>query len=160
MTQQNALELNAVAPPPRFTCAVCDTDADRDACMRIRVTVFVDEQNVPAELEPDEYDAVAVHLLARDTQTGEPVATARLVEKPGRLAKIGRVAVLALYRGTGAGAFIMQSVLDLSRARGLTHAVLDAQVPVIAFYEKLGFVAEGPVFDDAGIPHRLMRRAL
>ena len=80
--------------------------------------------------------------------------------KPGGVAKIGRVAVRKAYRGAGVGKALMLAVLDAARKRGLTHAVLDAQVPVIGFYEKLGFKAEGPVFDDAGIPHRTMRRPL
>jgi len=128
--------------------------------MAIRFEVFVDEQHVPAEEEPDHYDADALHFIALHAQTGTPAGTARLVEKPGGMAKIGRVAVRQAYRGLGVGKILMQAVLDAARARGLAHAVLDAQVPVIGFYETLGFVAEGPVFDDAGIPHRTMRRAV
>lgn len=132
--------------------------AERDACMRIRMTVFVDEQRVPAELEPDAYDAVATHVLA--TVEGEPAATARIVDKGESVAKIGRVAVLREYRGTGLGRGLMEFVLGLARAQGFAVAALDAQTYVIPFYEKLGFLAEGPVFDDAGIPHRHMRRTL
>jgi ElaA protein len=128
--------------------------------MRIRFEVFVDEQKVPAELEPDEYDADALHLLATDPATGESVGTARVVEKPGGVAKIGRVAVRLPYRGRGVGDALMAAALEAARGRGLTLAMLDAQVPVIAFYERLGFTAEGPVFDDAGIPHRRMTRPL
>ena len=141
-------------------CRVCETDADRHAAMRIRFAVFVDEQRVSAELEPDEYDAVALHLLALDPRTGEAVGTARVVDKGDGVAKIGRVAVLAPYRGIGAGRALMEFALERARRAGLTLAVLDAQVPVIPFYERLGFVAEGPVFDDAGIPHRRMTRPL
>ena len=54
----------------------------------------------------------------------------------------------------------MACALDHAARASHTLAVLDAQVPVIPFYERLGFVAEGPVFDDAGIPHRRMTRPL
>jgi predicted GNAT family N-acyltransferase len=134
----------------------CTTEAERAEAMRIRFAVFVEEQRVPAELEPDEYDMQAVHLLAVEEETGKPIGTARVVDKGGGVAKIGRVAVLAGYRGSGVGEALMRGALDRARRTGHTVAVLDAQVPVIGFYERLGFVAEGAVFDDAGIPHRRM----
>ena len=141
-------------------CRNCETDADRAEAMRIRVEVFVDEQGVPPELEPDEYDADALHLLAVNTDTGEAVGTARIVDKGNGVAKIGRVAVEKSWRGRGIGEALMWYAMSAALAAGRTKAILDAQVPVIPFYERLGFVAEGPVFDDAGIPHRRMTRRL
>lgn len=124
--------------------------------MAIRMKVFVDEQGVPPELEPDEFDANALHLLAANATTGEAVGTARVVDKGNGVAKIGRVAVRQNARGRGVGQRLMDCALDHAARAGHTVAVLDAQVHVIAFYERLGFVAEGPIFDDAGIPHRRM----
>lgn len=131
---------------------------DFDACYAIRRAVFVDEQNVPEAMELDELDAGAVHLLAR-SDDGRPVGTARLLID-GDHAKIGRVAVLRAARGTGAGAALMRAALDELRARGVRHVGLGAQTHAIGFYERLGFAAEGPVYDDAGIPHRDMTLAL
>ena len=148
------------AVPVSFTCRVCQTPADRNAAMAIRFEVFVDEQNVPPELEPDEFDDGALHLLAVNAATNETVGTARLVDKKNGVAKIGRVAVLQSARGRGVGQTLMACALDHAACAGQTVAVLDAQVHVISFYERLGFVAEGPVFDDAGIPHRHMTRPL
>ena len=128
--------------------------------MAIRIAVFVEEQNVPPELEPDEFDDSALHLLAVDAATGDALGTARVVDKGSGLAKIGRVAVLQSARGRGVGQTLMACALDHAARAGQTVAVLDAQVHVIPFYERLGFVAEGPVFDDAGIPHRRMTRPL
>ena len=142
-----------------IVCRLCETEADRAAAMRIRLEVFVEDQGVPAELEPDEYDAVAIHLLAVDTHTGDVVGTARIVDKNGA-AKIGRVAIRPPFRARGVGRALMQAVMAEARCRRLNPAILDAQVPVIPFYERLGFVAEGPEFDDAGIPHRRMTRTL
>ncbi len=143
-----------------LTCRDCETSSDRDAAMAIRFEVFVDEQRVPPELEPDEYDADAVHLLALDEHTGEAIGTARVVDKGGGVAKVGRVAVRRTWRGHGVGEALMRRAMNRARAEGMTTVILDAQVPVIPFYERLGFVAEGPVFDDAGIPHRRMTRRL
>lgn len=130
---------------------------DRALCYDIRKTVFVEEQAVPLELELDEYDDAATHFLLRDGAA--PLATARLLDKHG-LAKIGRVAVLKEARGRGLGLVLMRAVLDEARRQGFAEAVLDSQTYAIPFYERLGFVAEGNEFDDAGIPHYLMRRRL
>jgi predicted GNAT family N-acyltransferase len=132
------------------------TEAELADVMRIRFTVFVDEQNVPPELEPDEYDAEAIHLLLVDSDTSASVGTARIVNKGNGIAKIGRVAILREWRGKGMGEVLMQKTMELAREHGFTSAILDAQTYVIGFYERFGFVAEGPVFDDAGIPHRRM----
>jgi len=134
----------------------CTTAADRAEAMRIRFAVFVEEQRVPPELETDAYDVMAIHLLAVEEETGEPIGTARIVDVGSGVAKIGRIAVLPDYRGSGVGASLMRVALDRARGTGHNVALLDAQLPVLGFYERLGFVAEGPVFDDAGIPHRRM----
>jgi predicted GNAT family N-acyltransferase len=134
------------------------SDADQQACYAVRTEVFVHEQNVPLELELDEYDAVATHFLMRDG-TGTPIATARLVNKYGK-AKIGRVAVVQSVRGQGLGLLLMQAVLEEAKRQGFSEAILDSQTYAIPFYERLGFVAEGDEFDDAGIPHFLMRRGI
>lgn len=127
----------------------------------MRTEVFVQEQSVPVELELDEYDATALHLLLRD-DTGRPVGTARtMLDTPERgTAKIGRVAVLADHRGHGLARRLMERMEELARRAGQQRLRLDAQLTVIAMYEKLGYRAYGPVFDDAGIDHRKMVKEL
>ncbi len=125
-----------------------------EACFKLRLAVFVDEQKVPEEEELDELDAIAVHVLA--TYGGAPAGTARAVEKAPGIWKIGRVAVAASFRKYGIGKAVMRGI-EAQLPAGMF--VLDAQTHAISFYEKLGYVAEGPEFMDAGIPHRLMRKA-
>ncbi len=123
----------------------------------LRREVFVDEQHVPEELETDEDDRVAFHvLMLRDE---EAVATLRMLPH-GESIKIGRVAVKKGYRNRGLGTRLMKLAIEHA-ARGEFHdAILDAQIESIPFYERLGFVEEGDVFMDAGIPHRRMRLAV
>jgi phosphoribosylglycinamide formyltransferase-1 len=121
----------------------------------VRRAVFCDEQGVPEELELDAHDEDAWHFLA--FVDGVPAAAARLVQIEGA-AKIGRVAVLKPYRGTGLGHKLMDALMHAAAELRLDRMVLDAQLPVIPFYEGFGFVAEGDVFDDAGIPHRRMTK--
>lgn len=128
------------------------------ACHALRRTVFIQEQNVPEADEMDDLDDQAIHLLAWHDDT--PVGTARLLTK-GTIGKIGRVCVLPQMRGTGLGAQLIRASMDVLREQsGITTAKLGAQTHAIGFYEKLGFVAQGPVYDDAGIPHRDMTREL
>ncbi|MGC8667446.1 MAG: GNAT family N-acetyltransferase [Chthonomonadales bacterium] len=131
-------------------------EEDLRRCLDVRLRVFVEEQEVPASEELDAYDAVAEHFLAECR--GCVLGTARMVDLGDGVGKIGRVAVLREWRGKGIGRALMEFVLAHAEGR-FDVLILDAQVPVIAFYEKLGFEAEGEVFLDAGIPHRRMRRA-
>jgi len=138
--------------------ARAETQVGRAACFTIRRAVFIEEQAIPEAEEWDDHDATCIHYLAAD-QDG-PTGTARLIAK-GSIAKIGRVAVTKAHRGTGLGRRIMETVLIDAAAMGFSGAELESQVDAIAFYQRLGFVAEGPEYDDgSGIMHRVMRRDL
>jgi predicted GNAT family N-acyltransferase len=121
------------------------------AIRRIRDQVFVRELGVPAELEWDGRDADCVHLLAYSPGR-EPIATAR-IQADGRIA---RMAVLKPWRGRGIGQQLLQRLIEVARARGLTHCWLSAQTQAIGFYRAHGFLVDGEEFMAAGIPHRKM----
>ncbi len=121
----------------------------------LRTRVFVGEQNVPPELELDEFDGTADHLVALD-DAGVVRGTLRVMPYHENDLKIGRVAVDAALRGRGLGLALMREAIAEARRRGCGAAHLGSQVTVVGFYEKLGFTAFGDVFDDAGIPHRHM----
>ena len=134
--------------------ALAKTDAARAACFAIRRAVFIEEQAIPEDEEWDAIDDHARHVLAEDANG--PAGTARVYVKDGE-ARIGRVAVMPAFRGTGLGARILDVALAEARTLGTTSAALDAQTYAEAFYARFGFVAEGPEFDDgSGILHRRM----
>lgn len=140
-----------------MTYDIAPTD-DLATCLALRWTVFVEEQKVPEDEEVDDLEDVSQHFLA--TWAGEPAGTARLTIE-GDTAKIGRVCVLPQHRGTGLGAALIRATLEAARTLpGVQRAKLGAQVQAIGFYERLGFRAIGPVYDDAGIDHRDMVRDL
>ena len=127
---------------------------DIATCRLLRRKVFIEEQGVSEADEIDDKDDDAIHLLA--TVDGVPMGSARLLLM-GQTGKIGRVCVLPAARGTGLGAALMRAAVEeLRRQPGITHAKLGAQTHALGFYERLGFTAEGPIYDDAGIPHRDM----
>ncbi|GHH34864.1 GNAT family N-acetyltransferase [Streptomyces candidus] len=148
------------------TVRVAEGPEDIDACFAVRKEVFVVEQDVPADLEYDDLDATAVHVLAV-TADGTPLGTGRLLhgaDAAGRtgagpeVGSLGRLAVRAEARGLGVGAALVRGIEDAAGERGLTAIDLHAQVGALGFYERLGYTAYGPQFLDAGIVHRAMRR--
>ncbi len=131
---------------------------DYAPCIALRRQVFIDEQGIAEADEIDDLDPVGVHLLA--TVERQPVGTARIL-MDGTTGKIGRICVVPEQRGTGLGAALVNASMDYLREQpGVTHAKLGAQGHAIGFYARLGFVATGPFYDDAGIPHQDMIREL
>lgn len=109
----------------------------------------------------DELDPSAIHALAFNDE--HCIGTGRLVcPKDGeyRQAQIGRMAVLAKFRGNGVGKQILRKLLDLAASQGVLEILLHSQVSAIPFYEKLGFQNQGDIYDEAGIPHRNMMLTL
>ncbi|MEU3553100.1 GNAT family N-acetyltransferase [Streptomyces fragilis] len=148
---------------------VAEDPGGREACFRVRNQVFVVEQGVPEDIEYDALDAHAVHVLAVREEDGLPLGTGRLLygevaaKKTGgdpSVGSLGRLAVLPEARGLGVGVALVRAIEDAARERGLGVVDLGAQVHALGFYERLGYQAYGPVFEDAGIPHRSMRRTL
>jgi predicted GNAT family N-acyltransferase len=124
----------------------------------LRHEVFVVEQSVPVELEIDDNDSDAVHLVAVRGED-EVVGTLRIVARD-EIAKIGRLAVRADARRGGVGRRLMLEALAYAERNGFRDILLSAQLTATDFYVRLGFKAEGDVFDDAGIPHIDMRKTL
>lgn len=151
---------------------VAGTDAERDDAFSVRRSVFVAEQGVDEDIEYDEHDeagAAAVHFVAYDD--GEPIGAARLRPTDGtghrtadaggdRTAKVERVAVAADRRGSGWGRRVMRAAEAYARDDGFGRIALHAQTPVRAFYERLGYEADGEEFEEAGIPHIAMAKQL
>jgi len=134
-----------------LTTKLLDWEDAKTEAKRIRFTVFVDEQRVPAEIELDENDARCVHALAY--ADGKAIGTGRLLPD----GHIGRMAVLREWRGKGAGRALLRALVDAARRRGDREVLLSAQVHALGFYRAEGFEPEGPEYEEAGIPHQAMR---
>jgi predicted GNAT family N-acyltransferase len=140
--------------------SVIEVGGDRsrmEQAWALRRRVFIEEQQVPEEIELDADDARAFHALA--LEGGRPVGCGRMLAH-GDYVKIGRMAVLAERRGAGIGRGVLQFLVEHARQRGARRAVLDAQVHAQGFYLKQGFTPVGEVFEEAGIMHRRMERVL
>ncbi len=125
----------------------------------LRTEVFVHEQKVPAELEWDEDDHTALHCVALN-RMGVVLATGRLLQHAPGVGRIGRMAVKRQMRGTDLGRRVLHALMEAARARGDTQVLLHAQCSAEGFYSRSGFVPQGAVFEEAGIAHIEMVRAL
>ena len=145
--------MNAAGGP--FQVAAVDYAAAHDDLRAVRERVFVQEQQVPVELEIDGLDPRCRHVLARDG-AGLAVGTARLSPE-GRL---GRMAVLREWRAHGVGSALLHALLRLAREDGLDRVTLHAQAGAIDFYRRHGFAPIGERFMEAGIEHQTMQLRL
>ncbi len=121
---------------------------------KIRHQVFVNEQQVPEELEWDEFDPGATHFLV--TVNHSDCATARLKQD----GQIGRMSVLAAYRNKTIGQQLLDFIIEHARHRKIPCLFLHAQIQVVDFYKKRDFIEQGEIFMDAGIAHRKMIKVL
>ena len=117
----------------------------------IREKVFMQEQNVPAELEWDGLDEVCHHALALSAN-GEAIGCGRITPD----GHIGRVAVLPEWRRKRIGSAILELLVDYARSQHFVQIELNAQVQALPLYKRFGFEEEGEVFMEANIPHRKM----
>ena len=138
-----------------FAVRVCRWPDAAPQLRKVRHEVFVLEQRVPETLEWDDADAQSLHALAVGA-SGDAIGCARLLPD----GHIGRVAVLADWRRCGVGSALLSHLIDEAHRRGDARVILNAQVAAMPFYGRHGFVANGEVFDEAGIAHRVMERPL
>jgi predicted GNAT family N-acyltransferase len=142
-----------MADSPPFTVKPVYWQASQAVLREIRATVFIVEQGVPQELEWDGLDEHAYHVVAL-AANGTPIGTGRLLQD----GQIGRVAVLEEWRGRGVGKALLDMLLVIANKMGYEEVKLHAQVRVLDFYLRRGFVAQGREFMEAGIPHVTMTR--
>ena len=121
----------------------------------IRFAIFVGEQNVPAGIELDDMDEKCMHAIAYD-EAGKAIGTGRLLPE----GKIGRMAVVKEWRRRGVGAELLEALVAEAQRRGHAEVRLSAQLQAAEFYRSHGFVAEGKVYEEAGILHQAMHKSL
>ncbi len=133
---------------------ICDYKNNEKEICRIRFKVFVDEQNVPKELEIDGFDDQAKHVLT--SINGIVIGTGRILSD----GHIGRVAVLKEYRGRGVGKDIMNELTLWAMEIKIKKIWLSSQWHAHSFYLDLGFLCDGEVYEEAGIDHIKMFKKL
>jgi predicted GNAT family N-acyltransferase len=123
----------------------------------IRKTVFIEEQNVPAEEEIDQYENDCTHFVLY--HDGFPAGAGRFRVTDG-YGKVERICVLKEQRQNGAGQAVMNAIEEYAQENGIKKLKLNAQTHAIPFYSKLGYETVSEEFMDAGIPHKTMIKQL
>ena len=126
------------------------SQSDIESAKSVRLAVFVGEQNVPMDIEMDEHDSTATHVVC--LLDGKVVGTGRLVSMPDGM-KLGRVAVLPEHRGKGLGTGIVKWLAEKARDSGARSVYANVQIGASQFYERLGFRSVGDMFTEANITH-------
>jgi predicted GNAT family N-acyltransferase len=139
-----------------ITLVEFDSQLMRDA-LDLRRAVFVEEQGVPPEMEVDDEDKEAIHLVAT---IGERVVATLRITSMGNAGRIGRVAVRREFRRKRIASRLVERASRLIAENGGREIMLHAQIQTVDFYRRLGYCEEGEVEMDAGIPHIWMRKRL
>lgn len=144
-----------------FDIRIVTTEQEKQDALDVRRFVFIEEQEVPEDLEIDEFDApeaATTHFVA---YWGDlPVGAGRFRTYADGVGKVERVAVMKNQRGTGLGAQLMQAIEAEAARQGFAKLKLNAQCHAQRFYEKLGYEPYGEVFDEAGIDHIAMEKKI
>lgn len=135
-----------------------DNESELKDAFRIRRRVFITEQNIPPNLEYDEDDRTALHMLAKDG--GEAIGTARVLFLSNNQAKLERLAVLKSFRGRGIGSEIISFLEKELKKQGVKKVILHAQCRAIAFYKSCGYQETGTPFWEVDIKHIKMQKQL
>ena len=142
----------------RLVVKLVESEGELEAAYGVRIRVFVQEQEVPADEEVDDLDRGAIHAIA--LLDGKAVGTGRLIISGAGEARIGRMAVDLELRRRSIGGRILGVLESAAKQRGASQATLNAQTYVKAFYASHGYVEEGDVFLEVGIEHVQMRKRL
>ncbi|MFT3837576.1 MAG: GNAT family N-acetyltransferase [Myxococcaceae bacterium] len=155
----------AGAVPEQIVISPVTNEAELVQALAIREVVFIEEQSVPEDMERDDDDAKAFHLLAM--AAGHAVGTGRLVVlnsapegETGNWGRVGRMAVLQAHRKLHVGSQLLTMLEAEARKRGLSGIMLHAQLSAMDFYKRHGYQPNGAVFEEAGMPHLEMKKKL
>ena len=134
------------------------SDRELEGAFEVRKQVFVEEQGIPEDMELDELDMEAMHMVVKD---GEGiVGTARVLFLAANQAKLERMAILKPFRRRGIGKGIISFLDEEFKNRGTEQVVLHAQCSAVNFYKSCGFEESGSPFWEAGIKHVKMQKRL
>ena len=142
---------------------ILESEKDRLLVFKLRTEVFVNEQNVPIELELDEKDNSEYTIHVGYFKDDKLIGVARLIDMDKEVIHIGRVAIDKNHRGEGIGHKLILGCEDIAKnALNKDFTIeLSAQVYAENFYKKLGYNrVNDNIYIDAGIEHIDMKKTI
>ena len=142
---------------------VLKSEKDHSLGFKLRTEVFVNEQNVPKELELDEKDNSEHTIHIGYFKDDKLIGVARLIDMDKDIIHIGRVAIDKNHRGEGIGYKLILGCEDIAKKvlnKDFTIE-LGAQLYAENFYKKLGYNRiNNNIYIEAGIEHIDMRKTI
>ena len=142
----------------KFSYKLAVSDRDLKGALEARRKVFVEEQGISEDLEFDNHDREALHIVVKDRE--RVIGTARVIFLNANQAKIERMAILKPFRRKGIGRRIISFLNEELKNRHIEEVFLHAQYSVVAFYQSCGFKEIGSPFREVGIKHVKMQKQL
>ncbi|WP_454947916.1 GNAT family N-acetyltransferase [Gemella sanguinis] len=142
---------------------ILESGKERSLGFKLRTEVFVNEQNVPKELELDEKDNSEYTIHIGYFKDDKLIGVARLIDMDKDIIHIGRVAIDKNHRGEGIGHKLILGCEDIAKKvlNRDFNIELSAQVYAETFYKKLGYNRiNNNIYIDAGIEHIDMRKTI
>jgi len=141
-----------------ITFKLVTTDEELRGAFEVRRQVFVREQGVSEDVEYDDLEGEALHIVV---ENGDMViGTARVLFLTTNQAKIERMAILRPFRRRGIGSSVISFLKGELKNKQVKHVVLHAQCGVTAFYKSCGFEETGLPFWEIGMKHIKMQLRL
>ncbi|MGA1821912.1 MAG: GNAT family N-acetyltransferase [Thermoplasmatota archaeon] len=133
-----------------FEIGMAERQSDMEEVFQIRRIVFIEDQNVPYDIEMDGLEDVSDHIIMRFK--GITIGCGR-IRRTGNGVKLERVAVLEEYRRRGFGSILMRFMVDRALEMKSETIYLHSQVAAVDFYSRFGFKSRGRIFQEADIDH-------
>ncbi|MGX7111587.1 GNAT family N-acetyltransferase [Gemella cuniculi] len=142
---------------------ILKTDHEKKLAFELRKKVFVVEQNVPLNLEIDNYDFLNSTVHLGYFEKDKLIGVARIIDLDKETIRIGRVAVDKQYRSLGIGKKLLLECEEVIKEllQKNFNIILSAQLQVENFYKTLGYIRiNDTIYLDAGIEHIDMRKSI
>jgi predicted GNAT family N-acyltransferase len=136
--------------PATLKFELSDWNYVKNILIPLRKSIFIEEQLVPEELEWDDWDNKAKHIIIIFNNV--PIGCARLIFID-KIMRLERMAIIKSKRNQGFGSKLVYEIIRIAKNEKIKEIRISAQIQAISFYQKIGFIAEGEIFNDAGIKH-------
>jgi putative N-acetyltransferase (TIGR04045 family) len=143
----------------RPVCRAATTPADVREHHRIRHAVFVDEQAIfpvsDVDVNDQRTDVIRVLGLYDDV----PAGTVRLfpLDGEGEQWQGDRLSVLPAFRICGLGKPLVRFATSTAASLGGVEMIAHIQSSNVGFFQRLGWINDGPVELYVGVPHQPMK---
>ncbi|HJU46324.1 MAG TPA: GNAT family N-acetyltransferase [Chitinophagaceae bacterium] len=108
----------------------------------------------------EELDKEKHEILIAAFEDDQMLGCCMLVQESPDECRLRQMAVLNTLRGKGVGKALMVFAENIARDRGFKKMTMHARATALGFYEKLGYMITGDVFEEITIPHYIMEKEL